>query len=81
KSAVDGLGNSLGYSFILILVGFFRELFGSGKLMGVEVLPAVTNGGWYYPNGLMVLSPGAFFIIGLFIWIQRSMSASMQEED
>jgi len=81
KSALDGLGNSLGYSAILIIVGFFRELLGSGKLLGHVVMPTVNNGGWYNPNGLMVLSPGAFFIIGLIIWAQRSYSDELQEDE
>ncbi|QDU67516.1 NADH:ubiquinone reductase (Na(+)-transporting) subunit D [Engelhardtia mirabilis] len=80
KAALDGLANGLGYSLILIYVGFFRELFGSGKLLGHNVLASVNEGGWYYPNGLLVLSPGAFFLIGLFIWIQRSVEPSIQEE-
>jgi len=70
-SVVDGIGNGLGYSVVLIVVGFFRELFGSGKLLGFSVFPLVTEGGWYQPNGLMVLAPGAFFLIGIFIWILR----------
>ncbi|MEE2756172.1 MAG: NADH:ubiquinone reductase (Na(+)-transporting) subunit D [Myxococcota bacterium] len=65
-SIIDGLGNGLGYSIVLIFVGFFRELFGSGKIYGVTVL-----GDWYQPNGLMVLAPGAFFLIGIFIWMNR----------
>jgi Na+-transporting NADH:ubiquinone oxidoreductase subunit D len=70
-AVVDGIGNGIGYSVVLIVVGFFRELFGSGKLLGFSVLPLVTEGGWYQPNGLMVLAPGAFFLIGIFIWILR----------
>ena len=65
-SILDGIGNGLGYSLVLIFVGFFRELFGSGKIYGVTVL-----GDWYTPNGLMVLAPGAFFLIGIFIWMNR----------
>jgi Na+-transporting NADH:ubiquinone oxidoreductase subunit D len=65
-SVMDGIGNGLGYSLVLIFVGFFRELFGSGKIYGVTVL-----GDWYTPNGLMVLAPGAFFLIGIFIWMNR----------
>jgi Na+-transporting NADH:ubiquinone oxidoreductase subunit D len=76
KSALDGLGNSLGYSAILIVVAFFRELLGSGKLMGVQVL-----GDWYQPNGLMVMSPGAFFLIGLLIWAQRAYSPVLNEKE
>jgi Na+-transporting NADH:ubiquinone oxidoreductase subunit D len=79
-AAIDGLGNSLGYSLILIVVAFFRELFGSGNLFGIEIMQTVNNGGWYNPNGIMVLSPGAFFIIGFIIWVQRWISPEIQEE-
>jgi Na+-transporting NADH:ubiquinone oxidoreductase subunit D len=71
-SFLDGIGNGLGYSVVLITVGSLRELFGSGTLLGYEILPLASNGGWYQPNGLMLLSPSAFFIIGLFIWVLRS---------
>lgn len=67
-SLIDGIANGLGYGFVLISVGFFRELFGSGKIFGMEVLPLVNNGGWYQPNGLMLLAPSAFFLIGFLIW-------------
>ncbi|PCI72053.1 MAG: NADH:ubiquinone reductase (Na(+)-transporting) subunit D [Piscirickettsiaceae bacterium] len=67
-SFLDGIGNGLGYSIVLMFVGTFRELFGSGKLFGVEILSTVNDGGWYVPNGLMLLPPSAFFIIGLMIW-------------
>ena len=70
-SLLDGIGNGLGYSVVLLFVAFLRELFGSGSLFGVEVLPLVTNGGWYYSNGLMLLPPSAFFVIGGFIWLLR----------
>ena len=70
-SFIDGLGNGLGYGFVLITVGFFRELLGSGKLFNMEVLPLVSNGGWYQPNGLMLLAPSAFFLIGFLIWAIR----------
>ena len=80
-SLLDGIGNGLGYSVILLATGFLRELFGSGKLFGVEVLPLVTEGGWYNPNGLMVLSPGAFFIIGIMIWLLRVWKPDQIEED
>lgn len=73
QSILDGIGNGLGYSIVLLFVGFFRELFGSGKLFGMEVLPLVTEGGWYNPNGLLVLAPGAFFLIAAFIWINRTI--------
>ena len=80
-SLLDGLGNGLGYSVILLATGFLRELFGSGKLFGVEILPLVTEGGWYNPNGLMVLSPGAFFLIGIFIWMIRIYKPDQMEEE
>jgi Na+-transporting NADH:ubiquinone oxidoreductase subunit D len=80
-SALDGFGNALGYSVVLLFVGFNRELFGSGTLMGVELLTPVTEGGWYYPNGLMLLPPSAFFLIGGFIWLLRSVKAEQVEED
>ena len=70
-SFIDGVGNGLGYGFVLITVGFFRELLGSGKLFGMEILPLVSEGGWYQPNGLMLLAPSAFFLIGFMIWIVR----------
>ena len=71
-SFVDGVGNGLGYSIVLMAVATIRELFGSGSLFGFEVMTLVTNGGWYNPNGLMLLAPSAFFIIGLLIWALRS---------
>lgn len=81
KSALDGFANSLGYSLILIYVAFFRELLGSGKVMGYQILETTRAEGWYTPNGLMVLSPGAFFLIGVFIWVQRSITTEIQEEE
>ena len=80
-SLLDGLGNTLGYSLILLVVGVVRELFGSGTLMGVEVLPVVAEGGWYAPNGMMLLPPSAFFIIGVFIWVLRSFKIEQIEEE
>jgi Na+-transporting NADH:ubiquinone oxidoreductase subunit D len=71
-SFLDGIGNGLGYSVILIAVAVVRELLGSGKLYGIEIMPLVTEGGWYNPNGLLLLPPSAFFLIGLFIWALRS---------
>jgi Na+-transporting NADH:ubiquinone oxidoreductase subunit D len=70
-SFLDGIGNGLGYSVVLMLVAAIRELFGSGSLFGLEVLPLVTQGGWYTPMGTMLLPPSAFFIIGLLIWALR----------
>lgn len=80
-AALDGLANGVGYSVILIAVGLARELFGAGEIMGYTVMQSVNKGGWYTPNGLMVLAPGAFFLIGILIWIQRSLAPEMQEED
>ena len=79
-SFVDGVGNGLGYSLILLSVGFVRELLGSGKVFGISVMPLVTEGGWYTPNGLMVLSPAAFFLIGIAIWIMRTAKPELIEE-
>ncbi|MFA7172671.1 MAG: NADH:ubiquinone reductase (Na(+)-transporting) subunit D [Kiritimatiellia bacterium] len=78
-SFVDGIGNGAGYSIVLIFVGVFRELFGSGTLLGFSVLPLVKNGGWYEPNGLMVLAPSAFFLIAVFIWVVRTFDTTQQE--
>jgi Na+-transporting NADH:ubiquinone oxidoreductase subunit D len=79
-SFLDGIGNGLGYSLILLTVGFVRELFGAGKVLGVTIMPLVTDGGWYTPNGLMVLSPAAFFLIAIAIWIMRTMNPALVEE-
>jgi Na+-transporting NADH:ubiquinone oxidoreductase subunit D len=78
-SFIDGIGNGLGYSIVLIVVAVVRELFGAGKLMGIEILPLVTEGGWYNPNGLLLLPPSAFFLIGLFIWALRSFHKEQEE--
>ncbi|WP_257283945.1 NADH:ubiquinone reductase (Na(+)-transporting) subunit D [Endozoicomonas sp. SESOKO1] len=79
-SALDGFGNGLGYGCVLIIVAFFRELFGAGNLFGVEIFATVNNGGWYVPNGLMLLAPSAFFLIGLLIWAIRSWKTDQVEE-
>ncbi len=79
-SFLDGLGNGLGYSLILIIVGTIRELFGSGTLLGYTIFPLVTEGGWFYPIGIMLLPPSAFFIIGLFIWWLRSWKTEQVEQ-
>jgi Na+-transporting NADH:ubiquinone oxidoreductase subunit D len=78
-SFLDGIGNGLGYSLILILVSFLRELLGSGKLLGIPILHTVNDGGWYFPNGIMLTSSGAFFIIGSFIWLLRTLKPEQQE--
>ncbi|MGK9064454.1 NADH:ubiquinone reductase (Na(+)-transporting) subunit D [Stutzerimonas chloritidismutans] len=79
-SFFDGLGNGLGYSAMLIALGIIRELFGAGKLMGYTILPVVNDGGWYLPNGMMLLPPSAFFLIGLFIWGIRSWKREQVEK-
>lgn len=80
-SALDGIGNGLGYSLVLLVVAFFRELLGTGKLFGVTLLNPITEGGWYNPNGLMVLAPGAFFLIGFFIWALRTWKPDQIETE
>lgn len=80
-SFIDGVGNGLGYSVLLIVLAVIREVLGSGKLLGYEVLHLVTDGGWYIPNGLMLLAPSAFFLIGLFIWVLRSYKPAQNEKN
>jgi Na+-transporting NADH:ubiquinone oxidoreductase subunit D len=79
-SFIDGVGNGLGYGLILMMVGFIRELFGAGSLFGITILETVNNGGWYVPNGLLLLPPSAFFVIGLLIWAFRSWKPAQVEE-
>lgn len=78
-SLLDGIGNGLGYSIILLILAFVRELFGSGKLFGIEILPLATEGGWYVSNGMLLLPPSAFFLIGLFIWALRAVKKDQVE--
>lgn len=78
-SFFDGIGNGLGYSAMLLVLGFVRELFGAGKLYGISVLPTVNDGGWYQPNGLLLLPPSAFFLIGLIIWALRTWKKDQVE--
>lgn len=80
KSFFDGIGNGLGYSLVLIAVAVVRETLGSGKLLGQEVLPLAQDGGWYIPNGLLLLPPSAFFLIGLLIWGVRSLKPKQVEK-
>ena len=80
-SAWDGLGNAVGYSFVLLVVATFREFFGFGTLMGIELMPLATEGGWYVPNGLMVLPPAAFFLIGGIIWAIRARKPEQVEDE
>jgi len=79
-SFLDGIGNGLGYTVLLVIVAVFRELFGSGTLLGIEILPLVSAGGWYLPNGLLLMPPSAFFIIGLLIWLLRTWRPEQQEK-
>lgn len=80
-SFLDGIGNGIGYSFILMAVAFVRELFGSGSLFGFEILKLTTNGGWYVRNGMLVLPASAFFLIAIIIWILRTIDPDQQEKN
>ncbi len=81
SSLLDGIGNGLGYSVILMATAFLRELFSQGSIFGVTILPRINDGGWYNPNGLMGISAGAFFLIGLFIWALRTWKKDQVETD
>ena len=81
RSFVDGIGNGLGYAFVLITVGTIRELIGAGTLLGYPILPLQSEGGWYVPNGLFLLAPSAFFIIGFIIWIIRTWDTQQAEDN
>jgi len=80
-SLLDGIGNGLGYALILLLVGFVRELTGAGTVFGRVVLPLAKDGGWYEPNGLMLLAPSGLFIIALLIWALRTWKPELQEDE
>ncbi len=80
-SFLDGIGNGLGYGLVLIIVGFFRELIGNGTLFGYSLMPTVSLGGWYVPNGLMLMPPSAFFLIGVFIWLVRTWKPEQVERE
>jgi Na+-transporting NADH:ubiquinone oxidoreductase subunit D len=80
RSFLDGVGNGLGYSLMLLSLGVIRELLGSGKLFGIVILPVVRDGGWYVPNGLLLMPPSAFFLIGFLIWALRSWKKDQREE-
>ncbi|WP_159818562.1 NADH:ubiquinone reductase (Na(+)-transporting) subunit D [Colwellia sp. 20A7] len=80
-SFIDGIGNGLGYGLILMIVAFFRELFGFGTLFGIEILPLIQNDGWYQANGLLVLPFSSFFVIGLIIWAIRQWKPEQVEKD
>ena len=79
-SLLDGLGNGLGYAWILVLIGTVRELLGSGSLLGHEVLPLIESGGWFEPNQLMLLTPSAFFLLALLVWAIRSLRPAQREQ-
>jgi len=79
-SLLDGIGNGLGYSLVLLVVGTIREVFGAGTWLGIQVLPLTQDGGWYIPNQMMLLPPSAFFIIGFLIWLLRSWKTAQIEE-
>jgi Na+-transporting NADH:ubiquinone oxidoreductase subunit D len=79
-SFLDGLGNGMGYGLILIIVAVFRELLGSGSVFGFTIMETVNNGGWYQPNGMMLLPPSAFILIGFIIWVIRTFDKSQIEE-
>ena len=81
SSFFDGIGNGLGYAFVLMTVSFFRELLGSGTVFGWEILPLVTDGGWYVRNGLLLLPVSAFFLIALLIWLLRTIDPVQQEKN
>jgi len=81
ESLVDGIGNGLGYSIVLVFVGFFRELFGSGAIFGIEIFKLKSAGGWFQPDGMFLLSPMAFFLIGFFIWAIRAWKPEQVEHD
>jgi Na+-transporting NADH:ubiquinone oxidoreductase subunit D len=80
-SMLDGIGNGLGYGLVLVLVALARELLGAGRVFNVQVLPLVQDGGWYEPNGLMLLAPSALFIVALLIWALRAWKPALQEKD
>ncbi|MGL5759132.1 NADH:ubiquinone reductase (Na(+)-transporting) subunit D [Plesiomonas sp.] len=81
ESFMDGIGNGLGYGAILLAVAFIRELIGSGKLFGMPVLPLIQDGGWYQSNGMFLLAPSAFFIIGGLIWAIRTYKPEQNEKE
>ena len=81
-SLLDGLGNGIGYGVILIIVSMFREVFGTGQFYGYQIIPLsiyAEHGGWYVNNGLMLLAPGAFIVLGLLIWLQRTYTGYTEE--
>jgi len=80
-SLLDGIGNGVGYALLLLVVAFAREILGAGKVFGVTVLPLTKDGGWYEPNGLMLLAPSALFLVALIIWLLRTLKPELQQKD
>jgi len=78
-SLLDGVGNGLGYALILVAIGTVRELFGAGTLLGFPILPTVADGGWFTPLGLLALPPSAFFLLGLAVWVVRTIRPEQAE--
>lgn len=81
RSLLDGIGNGLGYAALLLVTGAVREILGAGEFWGIPVLPLASEGGWFTPNGLMGLSPGAFFVIGFLIWLLRTIRPEQVEAE
>jgi len=82
-SFLDGIGNGMGYGMMLVIIAFFRELLGSGSLLGYKLIPQswyIENGGWYSNNGLMILPPMALILVGVIIWVQRSKKPELIED-
>lgn len=82
-SLIDGIANGFGYGLVLVVIAFFRELFGSGTLFGVQIVPEswyLKNGGFYENNGLFILPPMALILVGIIIWVQRSIQKDLQEK-
>jgi Na+-transporting NADH:ubiquinone oxidoreductase subunit D len=80
-SFLDGIGNGLGYGLVLVLIAIARELLGAGRILGYQVLPLTQDGGWYEPNGLMLIAPSALFLVALFVWALRAWKPALQEQD
>jgi len=80
-SFLDGIGNGLGYGLVLVLIAIARELLGAGRILGYQVLPLTQDGGWYEPNGLMLIAPSALFLVALFVWALRTWKPALQEKD
>lgn len=81
RSFLDGLGNGAGYGLVLVVIAFFRELLGAGRVFGRVVLPLASEGGWYDPNGLMLLAPSGLFLLAFIVWLQRTLQPQLREKD